>query len=115
MSDRFGIIFCGGFGTRLWPLSRNQEPKQLLPLNGSKTLLEQTADRLVGHVSLENLFVVTNENHCFEVMEQPAELFSGNVSNILSELYPKKYLTYYSMGGVGEIRQKTPELIMCTK
>jgi hypothetical protein len=42
VADQFGIL-CGGSGTRLWPLSRERYPKQLLPLDGEKTLLQDTA------------------------------------------------------------------------
>ncbi|MFZ5506296.1 MAG: sugar phosphate nucleotidyltransferase, partial [Pseudomonadota bacterium] len=37
------VILCGGSGTRLWPLSRERYPKQLLPLDGDNTLLQDTA------------------------------------------------------------------------
>ncbi|MGB0126497.1 MAG: sugar phosphate nucleotidyltransferase, partial [Rhodocyclaceae bacterium] len=40
------VILSGGSGTRLWPLSREQYPKQLLPLYGNDTLLQATARRL---------------------------------------------------------------------
>lgn len=40
------VILCGGAGTRLWPLSREQYPKQLLALNGKDTLLQDTAHRV---------------------------------------------------------------------
>ena len=40
------VILCGGSGTRLWPLSREQYPKQLLSLMGEQTLLQGTAQRL---------------------------------------------------------------------
>ncbi|WP_341632013.1 mannose-1-phosphate guanylyltransferase/mannose-6-phosphate isomerase [Sphingomonas agri] len=42
------VILCGGAGTRLWPVSRQLFPKQLLPLMGEKSLLQQTASRLSG-------------------------------------------------------------------
>ena len=43
------MILCGGAGTRLWPLSRQNFPKHLLPLTGEQTLLQLTAARVVGH------------------------------------------------------------------
>jgi mannose-1-phosphate guanylyltransferase len=40
------VVLCGGSGTRLWPLSREQHPKQLLALNGKLSLLQETLRRL---------------------------------------------------------------------
>ena len=42
------VVLCGGSGTRLWPLSREQHPKQLLALNGDLSLLQETVRRLDG-------------------------------------------------------------------
>lgn len=42
------VILAGGFGTRLWPLSREDRPKQFLPLAGERSLFQQTIDRLLG-------------------------------------------------------------------
>jgi mannose-1-phosphate guanylyltransferase len=47
------IVMAGGSGTRFWPASRAGLPKQLLPLAGKKTLLEDTVDRLEGLVPPE--------------------------------------------------------------
>jgi mannose-1-phosphate guanylyltransferase / mannose-6-phosphate isomerase len=83
--NRYAIILCGGSGTRLWPLSRTLRPKQLLALNGEKTLLQQTATRLLAHVSAENLYTVTHEDHKFEVKGQLAEVAPASISNVLAE------------------------------
>jgi len=53
------IVMAGGSGTRFWPASRAAQPKQLLPLAGAKTLLEDTVDRLDGLVPPERVMVVT--------------------------------------------------------
>jgi len=53
------IVMAGGSGTRFWPASRAILPKQLLPLAGSKTLLEDTVDRLDGLVPPDRVMVVT--------------------------------------------------------
>jgi mannose-1-phosphate guanylyltransferase/mannose-6-phosphate isomerase len=83
--NRYAIVLCGGSGTRLWPLSRTLRPKQLLALNGEKTLLQQTAMRLLAHVSAANLFTVTHEDHKFEVKGQLAEVAPASISNVLAE------------------------------
>lgn len=67
------VILCGGSGTRLWPLSREQYPKQLLPLlNTDDSLLQTTVRRMEGlkGVQLETTMVVCNEEHRFVIAEQ---------------------------------------------
>ncbi|MBV8343228.1 MAG: mannose-1-phosphate guanylyltransferase/mannose-6-phosphate isomerase [Gammaproteobacteria bacterium] len=63
------VILSGGAGTRLWPLSRELYPKQLLPLTGPRTLLQQTLLRLEG-LGAGAPVVVCNEAHRFLVAEQ---------------------------------------------
>lgn len=57
------VILAGGSGTRLWPLSRQQLPKQFLRLNGERSLLEETVQRLRPLVEPSDVLVVTNEGH----------------------------------------------------
>ncbi len=68
------IILSGGSGTRLWPLSRELYPKQLLPLAGDHSLLQQTVLRLGDLGDLEPPLVVCNEEHRFLVAEQLRKL-----------------------------------------
>ncbi len=68
------VILSGGSGTRLWPLSRELHPKQLLPLVGERTMLQQTVDRTAGLPATEPPIVVCNENHRFMVAEQLRDL-----------------------------------------
>jgi mannose-1-phosphate guanylyltransferase/mannose-6-phosphate isomerase len=63
------VILSGGAGTRLWPLSRELHPKQLLPLVGSNTMLQDTVRRLAG-LEVAAPMVVCNEAHRFLVAEQ---------------------------------------------
>lgn len=56
----FGVILAGGSGTRFWPLSRSQYPKQVLRLFGSESLLQATISRLLPLIPPEHLAIVTN-------------------------------------------------------
>ena len=67
------VILSGGAGTRLWPLSRELYPKQLLALTGQRTMIQQTALRLQG-LSAAAPVVVCNEAHRFLVAEQLREI-----------------------------------------
>ena len=65
-----GIILAGGSGSRLWPLSRELYPKQLLKLNTEKSLLEDTYLRLQGIMDTENIISITNKKHFSDVKSQ---------------------------------------------
>jgi mannose-1-phosphate guanylyltransferase len=56
---RWAVVLAGGSGTRFWPLSTPQNPKQLLPLTGSTSTAEESIDRLAGLVPKERILVVT--------------------------------------------------------
>ncbi len=69
------VVLSGGSGSRLWPLSRQLFPKQLLPLMGEKTLLQETLCRLKGvEYPLTSPIVICNEEHRFLVAEQLREI-----------------------------------------
>lgn len=68
------VILAGGSGSRLWPLSRQHYPKQLLKLFGDKTMLQQTLLRLQGLENISSPIVVCNEAHRFMVAEQLLEI-----------------------------------------
>jgi len=67
------VILSGGAGTRLWPLSRELYPKQLLPLTGVRSMLQQTVLRLEGLAAAAPV-IVCNEAHRFLVAEQLRQL-----------------------------------------
>ena len=64
------VILSGGSGTRLWPLSRKDYPKQYLPLAGDNTMLQETILRLEGLDNLSDPIIVCNADHRFLVAEQ---------------------------------------------
>jgi len=77
------VIMSGGSGTRLWPLSRKNKPKQFLNLFGESSLFQGTLSRLVGVAELEAPIVVCNEDHRFMVAEQLHEIEINNAKIIL--------------------------------
>ena len=70
MAALIPVILSGGAGTRLWPLSREMYPKQLLALTGIHTMLQDTAVRLSGVPGATPPIVVCNDAHRFTVAEQ---------------------------------------------
>ena len=67
------VIMAGGSGTRLWPVSRANHPKQFLALHGDDTMLQSTVKRLEG-LNVESSITICNEEHRFFVAEQLREI-----------------------------------------
>ncbi|MBM4337973.1 MAG: mannose-1-phosphate guanylyltransferase/mannose-6-phosphate isomerase [Deltaproteobacteria bacterium] len=68
------LILAGGSGTRLWPLSRKNFPKQFLKLNGNDSLLRETANRLLSIFSKNDLVIMTNSEYQFHVKSDLREI-----------------------------------------
>ena len=111
MTKRYAVILCGGSGTRLWPLSRTLRPKQLLPLNGEQTLLQQTAERLCKHISPANLITVTHQDHRFDVKGQLAEILPEAISGVFAEPCARNTLPAIAWA-VSKIRREDPQAII---
>ena len=60
---RYALILAGGGGTRLWPMSRRQLPKHLLPLAAGKSLLQVAYERLEGLVAPQRRYVASGRQH----------------------------------------------------
>ena len=80
------VILSGGSGTRLWPLSRKQYPKQYLPLAGDNTMLQETILRLNGLENLTNPVIVCNADHRFLVAEQCQQIDIKNPTILLEPI-----------------------------
>ena len=61
-SQAVALVLAGGSGTRFWPLSRRRRPKQLLALDGPRTLLQATVDRLQPLIAPESVWVATTRD-----------------------------------------------------
>jgi len=77
------VILSGGSGTRLWPLSRKEHPKQYLPLVGDNTMLQDTILRLNGLDNLTDPIIVCNADHRFLVAEQCQQIDIKNPTILL--------------------------------
>ncbi len=73
------LIMAGGAGTRFWPVSRKQSPKQLLPLAGARTMIQETVDRLRGFTPPDRLMILTNHVLVEPIERQLPELPAGAV------------------------------------
>jgi mannose-1-phosphate guanylyltransferase len=79
---------AGGQGSRFWPLSRADKPKQFLDILGTgKTLLQQTLVRFTDICPIENVYIVTNRNYKDLVMQQVPEVRPENIFlNLYAEI-----------------------------
>ncbi len=106
----YGVILAGGGGTRFWPLSRQELPKQLLNLTGKDLMVNETIDRLDGNVDKDDIFVVTNTTQ----VELMLEATAGRVcaDHVLAE--PAARNTAACIGYAAmEILKKYGDGIMC--
>lgn len=79
----FGVIMAGGGGTRFWPLSRNEYPKQLLNLTGKDAMVNETANRLSLVCERNNLYVVTNISQAKKIREISKDIIISK--NVIEE------------------------------
>ncbi|CAN7636656.1 mannose-1-phosphate guanylyltransferase [Paenibacillus sp. LjRoot56] len=81
--NKFATILAGGGGTRFWPLSRQEIPKQLLNISGNDIMLNDTIERFKGIIPQENTVIVTNRSQA--VLMESIMHSSVSKSNILIE------------------------------
>ena len=73
------LIMAGGKGTRFWPLSTEEKPKQFLNLIGEETMIQMTVNRIKPIIPIERIFVCTGEMYVDLVKEQLPELPKRNI------------------------------------
>ena len=95
------IIFCGGFGTRIWPASRKSYPKQFFPLIKGRSFFEITVKRFEKRFSPEDIFVSTEAPYVKYIKKQSPEIPSGNFI-----LEPERRDTLGAIGLVAAVIEK---------
>jgi mannose-1-phosphate guanylyltransferase len=73
------LIMAGGKGTRFWPLSTEEKPKQFLNLIGDKTMIQMTVDRIKPIIPVDRIFICTGEKYVSLVKEQLPEMDDRNI------------------------------------
>ncbi len=78
-SSIFALVLAGGTGTRLWPRSRREHPKQLLSLFSDRTMLQETVERVCPIIPADHVFVITNQGYVDAVREQLPQIPPQNI------------------------------------
>jgi len=108
MEHNYAVIMAGGGGTRLWPVSRKQSPKQLLPLLGKETLFQSTVDRLGKIFPPERILIVTVAEQAHEMQKQVPSI---PVENYLIEPAPRGTASVVALAAA-VLQKRDPQAIM---
>ena len=109
MEHTYAVIMAGGGGTRLWPVSRKQTPKQLLPLLGKReTLFQSTVARLEALFPPEQILVVTVAEQAREMQKQVPAI---PVENYLIEPAPRGTASVVGLAAA-VLQKRDPQAIM---
>jgi mannose-1-phosphate guanylyltransferase len=104
----YAVIMAGGGGTRLWPVSRRDRPKQLLPLLGKETLFQSTVARLEGLFPPDRILVVTVAEQAREMKEQVPSIPE---ENYLIEPAPRGTASVVALAAA-VLKKRDPQAVM---
>ncbi len=93
----YALILAGGGGTRLWPMSRSANPKQMQKISGDRTMFQTTVDRLDGVIPIENVYVLTTEAQGIELKKQYPQIPD---ENYILETKPRGTASVIGLGAV---------------
>lgn len=102
----YGVILAGGSGTRFWPISREQSPKQLQKIVGPGTMIQNTVQRILPLISVDNLFIGTHKQQAAETLRQ-LEPFDFSPDHLLAEPFSKN--TALAIGLMAKILSERDE------
>jgi len=111
MEHTYAVIMAGGGGTRLWPVSRKERPKQLLPLLGRETLFQSTVARLEKLFPPERILVVTVAAQAREMREQVPSIPE---ENYLIEPAPRGTASVVALAAA-VLKKRDPQAIMAVQ
>ncbi len=106
--DYYAVIMAGGGGTRLWPLSRQARPKQLLRLIEERSLFQTSVQRLQGIFPPERILVVTVEEQAADLQEQSPHIPK---ENYLVEPMPRGTASVVGLAALA-LQQRDPDAVM---
>ena len=99
----YGLILAGGKGSRLYPLSRADQPKQFLKLINDKSFLVNTVERITPIIDKENIYVVTNKENKKKIREGLSDMVNGE--NIFAEPANKETATCIGLSAIKLLKQ----------
>lgn len=108
LDNYYAVIMAGGGGTRLWPLSRKSNPKQMLQLIGEDTLFQMAVKRLEGLFPPERILVVTVEEQAVKLQAQAPQI---PMCNFLLEPMPRGTASVVGLAAVA-IKHRDPDGVM---
>jgi mannose-1-phosphate guanylyltransferase len=104
----YAVIMAGGGGTRLWPLSRQTRPKQMLSLFDERSLFQTAVERLDGILPVDRILVVTVEDQAAELRQQVPEI---PAENYLLEPMPRGTASVVGLAAIA-LRHRDPDAVM---
>src|SRR5262249_11092450 len=107
-TPRYAVVMAGGSGTRFWPRSRTRSPKQLLPILGGRSMLQQTVARLSPPIARDRVYVVTGGAQARAVR---AQLPGLGEDRVLVEPEGRNTAAAITLAAL-RIVQETPEALM---
>ncbi len=106
--DFYAVIMAGGGGTRLWPLSTREHPKQMLKINGDQTMFQLTVSRLLDLIPYENILVVTTADQAEKLKLQCRQIPD---ENYLLEPLPRGTASVIGLAAI-HLLHRSPDSVM---
>lgn len=104
----YAVIMAGGGGTRLWPVSRRDRPKQMLPLVEARSLFQTTVERIAGALPYDRIYVVTVADQVAGLQQQAPQIPH---ENFLIEPMPRGTASVVGLAAIA-LQQRDPDAVM---